>query len=201
MYIDPSLQDGVSNYKLLTGVIVPRPIAWVGTETEDSIYNLAPFSAFTMISYDPPMIGISMGLREGSEKDTLTNIRRSGEFVVNCASWEMRDHVHESAIAHSAEISEADLLGLTTVPSISIKTPRLKSSKIAMECVVHKILSFGRAGSHFVTATVQRFFVEDDLITDGKISPVDAEPLCRLAGPNYARLGDVASMIPIKNMI
>src|SRR3954471_16210427 len=108
--------DGDAAYKLLCGVVVPRPIAWVSTKSAAGQLNLAPFSCFTFVSHRPPMVGVSIGRRPNGFKDTACNIHETQEFVVHIADESLLDPVHRTGAAFLPEVSEADLLGLELVP-------------------------------------------------------------------------------------
>ncbi|MES2786762.1 MAG: flavin reductase family protein [Pseudomonadota bacterium] len=183
--------DPQRTYRLLTGIVVPRPIAWVCTRSAAGVVNIAPFSAFTFVSTKPPMIGINVGRKAGVLKDTGRNIHESGEFVVHIADETMIDALHESAVEHPPEISEVDLLGLHTVPSDFLSVPRLKEPSIAMECRLHQAIAFGDTGSEFMVGEILAFHLRDGLMRDGKIDSQELNPVCRLGGPNYATLGRV----------
>jgi flavin reductase (DIM6/NTAB) family NADH-FMN oxidoreductase RutF len=181
-------------YKLMTGVVVPRPIAWITTQSEAGVVNVAPFSYFTVVSNKPPMIGVNIGRRAGVRKDTARNIHDSTEFVVNIANQDLLLPLHESAIEHEADVSEVELLGLQTLPSESISVPRLAAAPISLECRLHSITSFGEAGSEFYVGVVTVLHVQDDILNDGKIESADLRPICRLGGPNYAHLGEIITL-------
>src|SRR3954469_5658382 len=112
MEILASELGGEAAYKLLCGVVVPRPIAWVSTRSAAGQLNLAPFSCFTFVSHRPPMVGVSIGRRPKGFKDTERNIHETGEFVVHMADETLIDPVHRSGAEYPSEVSEADLLGL-----------------------------------------------------------------------------------------
>lgn len=195
--IDAAALDANAAYRLLTGVVVPRPIAWITSVSEDGELNLAPFSAFTMVANRPPMVGINIGLRAGRRKDTARNIAQRGEYVVNIPSWEFRHAVHESGRPWDPAIDEADLLGLRTVPSDVVGPPRLADVPVSLECRLAKVVVFGREGAEFTVGEVVRFHVRSDLLADGKIDTVELDPAARLAGPTYGRLGDVDTLAPM----
>ena len=186
-----------ATYKLLTGIVVPRPIAWVTTISAAGVVNLAPFSAFTFVSNKPPMVGVNVGRKAGVMKDTGNNILAGGEFVVNIADDTLVEPVHLSAIEYGPETSEADLLGLATAASIRVRPPRLEAAPISMECRLHRAIAFGDTGSQFIVGEVLLFHIRDGLLENGKIDTAKLRPLCRIAGPNYARLGEVLHMTPI----
>lgn len=198
MIIDPSELDSVSVYKLLAGAVVPRPIAWVSTRSQEGILNLAPFSFFTVASRQPPMLAISIGPRTDGEeyaKDTLTNIRETKEFVINMVSIELANAMHETAINHPPEVDEFTRSGVTPAESEIIKTPRVAESKISMECTVEQILELG--SDHLVIGQLHRYHVEDDLINNGRINPEKLDPLARMAG-NFCKIGSLFEL-PIDN--
>lgn len=184
-------------YKLLTGIVVPRPIAWVTTLSPGGVVNLAPFSAFTFVSNKPPMVGINVGRKAGVMKDTGNNIHATGEFVVNIPDESMIEPVHLSAVEHPPEVSEAELLGLPVLPGTHIGTPRLAGVPISMECRLHRAIAFGDTGSEFMVGEVIAFHIRDGLLVNGKIDTARLRPICRIGGPNYARLGEIISMAPI----
>lgn len=196
MKIDPANLSARDSYRLLTGIVVPRPIAWVMTQTPDGVVNLAPFSCFMFLSSDPPLLGFTVGPRRGERKDTARNIRELGEFTVHIAEDSMLEAVHGSADEYPADVSEAALLGLETLPNERIRVPRLAATPIAMECTLDRVLQFGNTGSEFIVGEVRLFHVRDGLCVDGRIDSAALRPLGRLAGPTYAKLGDVVRKSP-----
>lgn len=185
-------------YKLITGIVVPRPIAWVTTLAGGGHVNLAPFSAFTFVSTKPPMVGINVGRKAGVMKDTGGNIHARGEFVVNIADESMIEQVHLSAIEHPPEVSEVKELGLETVPSRVIATPRLAIAPISLECRLHRAIAFGDTGSEFMVGEIVMFHLRDGLVENGKIDTAKLRPICRIGGPRYARLGEIVTLAPIR---
>ncbi len=184
-------------YKLMTGVIVPRPIAWITTLTDEGVVNLAPFSCFTFVSNKPPMVGINIGRKAGVRKDTGANIHALGEFVVHVVDEDLLEPMHLSAIEHPADVSEAELLGLETVASDMVRVPRLAAAPVSMECVLHQIIPFGDTGAEFYVGEVLKFHIRDELHEDGKVETARLKPVCRLGGPNYSKLGEIVHMKPI----
>jgi flavin reductase (DIM6/NTAB) family NADH-FMN oxidoreductase RutF len=186
--------DHDSSYKLLTGAVVPRPIAWVTSGTEPGKINLAPFSTFTFVSPWPPMVGFNCGLRGQERKDTSRNIHAVGDYVVNIADESLLEAMHLSSGDHAPDVSEVDLAGLHTVPSVMIKTPRLAEAPISMECRLNKVISFGKMSHEFFVGEVVMFHVRDDIYKNGKIDTRLLRPICRLGGPNYATLGEIITL-------
>jgi flavin reductase (DIM6/NTAB) family NADH-FMN oxidoreductase RutF len=181
-------------YRLLVGIVVPRPIAWVTTRHDDGRINLAPFSCYTFVSSDPPMVAISIGRRAGVPKDTTRNARRSGEFVVNIVTEDQVEPMHLSSAEHASDTSEADLLGIALTPSIIVATPRVAAAPVALECRLSQIIPFGNLKTDLVVGEVVLFRIADALYRDGKVDTVGMRPLARLGGPTYARLGEILTM-------
>lgn len=194
MKISPETLDRASAYKLLTGVVVPRPIAWVSTISKAGTTNVAPFSCFTFVSADPPMVGFNCGMRNQQLKDTGRNVKATGEFVVNIAHFDLLDAVHASAADYAEHESEIEYLGLETRPADIVAPPLLAACPISLECVFSRSVSFGRSGAEFIVGEVKLFHVEDRLIADGKVDTEILQPLMRLGGPVYAGLGKVVRL-------
>ncbi len=179
----------MENYKLLIGAIIPRPIAWVTSLGEGGVINAAPFSAFTFVSSDPPMIGVNAGRRDGELKDTPRNVEAMKEFVVNIVSTPLGPQMHQTSADYPPGVSELKAVGLTPAPSRLIQTPGILEAPVRMECRLHKILEFGVGPAWFMVGDVVAFHVRKDIIRNGKIDGFALDPLCRLGGPNYAALG------------
>ena len=183
-----------ATYRLLIGMIVPRPIAWVTTVSANGKINLAPFSAFTYLSTTPPLIGISITRRGGALKDTALNIERTGEFAVNIAGEDCAELVHRSSAEYPHGVSETETLHLQTVASVDIAAPRLAMAAASMECRFDQAIEFGDLRQRLVVGRVLRFHVRDDLLDNGRIDTVRLRPLSRIAGPAYAALGEIMRM-------
>lgn len=185
-------------YRLLIGLIVPRPIAWVTSLSLTGVVNLAPFSAFTYLSTEPPLIGISVMRRGDGLKDTAQNIADRGDFVVNIADEALVRPVHLSAAEYPADVSEAELLGLGLMPSVDVVTPRLACVPAALECGFERAITFGDRGAQLIVGRVRRFHVRDELLDGGKVVTERLRPLCRIAGPKYAGLGEVYALESVR---
>ena len=198
MHVDPKTLSADESYKLLTGVVVPRPVAWVTTLSAAGGVNLAPFSTFTFVSPKPPMLAFSVGQRGGIYKDTARNILAIEEYVVHIADGALIEAVHDSAVEYPPEVSEIEMLGLATAPSLHVKPPRVvgRADRDGMPAApVPRIRRHAqppdrrRGAWRFISATA--------CCKDGKIDTRALDPLCRLAGPNYATLGEIVAMQPI----
>lgn len=194
MIVDPADLSAERSYRLLTGIVVPRPIAWIATLNEAGRVNLAPFSTFTFVSPKPPMLGFSVGRKGPTYKDTAHNILRRETYVVHLADRRLLQPLHSSAEEVGPDVSEAEMLGLATTQSDLIEVPRLADAPVAMECRLRQVLEFGDTRSRFVVGEVVRFHLRDGLMNDGKIDTLELDPICRLGGPNYATLGEVQTL-------
>ncbi len=197
MRIDPAYLDAETAYRLITGVVVPRPIAWVTSLSATGVLNLAPFSAFMFVAPKPPMLAISAGRKGGIYKDTAQNILNNEEYVVHIADSSLMKAVHESSTEHPPEVSEVDELGLATLPGERIKVPRLAAAPIAMECRFRQCLEFGETRSRLIVGEVLVFHIRDGLLNNGKIETEALDPIARIAGPRYAKLGEITTLKPV----
>ena len=180
-------------YKLMTGAIVPRPIAWVTTLSPEGVVNAAPFSAFTLLSQDPPTILFQADEGE-REKDTARNIRLSGEFVVNIPNLPLLEKMHLCSASLPPEQSEVERFGIATAPSLCVKPPRIADAPICFECKLIMYFPIGREPHVVFIGEVKHFYVRDDLYDEGRIDQALLQPICRIGGPWYARLGEMIHM-------
>ena len=199
MIINPSEHDYRDVYKLMVGVIVPRPIAFVSTISADGVRNLAPFSFFTGISANPPVICFSPMVRgtDGSRKDTLLNVEAVKEFVVNVVSEEFAEKMNICSVEFPPEVDEFEMSGLTPVASDLVKPPRVRESRISMECRLVQIVEVSSKplGGSLVIGEVLRFHVDDGLIDGFKIDPDKLHAIGRMGGPTYTRTTDLFDMV------
>jgi flavin reductase (DIM6/NTAB) family NADH-FMN oxidoreductase RutF len=196
MDIDPKKSTPDEVYKLITGMIVPRPVAWITSLSSNGKVNLAPFSAYGLVTHKPPMLMVSVGQRDGHRKDTGKNIVSQREFVVNVARFENVAILHESSADFAYGESEVERLGLETVSSAVVSVPRLARVVAAMECRLREKLEYPDVDSIILLSEVVSFYVRDDLIRGGKIATQELDPLARIGGPNYAGLGRFIPMAP-----
>ncbi|MDP9989100.1 flavin reductase (DIM6/NTAB) family NADH-FMN oxidoreductase RutF [Arthrobacter oryzae] len=181
----PSATSAHDFYRLLTAVVVPRPIAWVSSVSPEGIDNLAPHSFFTVASTDPPIVQFtSVG-----EKDSLRNITASGEFVVNLAPAALMEEVNATGTNFPPEVSEFDAAGLTREPSLTVAAPRVKESPAVLECRLHSVLPLG--DSTLVFGQVTHAAVNSEVL-DGSHPRIELlEPLARLGLDEWGTLGAV----------
>ena len=192
--LDPAQIAANDIYKLMIGMIVPRPIAFVSTVDVAGVRNLAPFSYFTACGSNPPVVCFSTSVRSGPRpyKDTLKNVEATGEFVVNIVSEEFAAQMNMSSAEVAPEVDEFELSGLTPISSDLIKPPRVAESKVQMECRLHQIVpvSDRPGGGILVLGEVLRFHVLESLLDGYKIDPDKLNAIGRMGGPTYVRTHD-----------
>jgi len=192
--INPTSISERDNYKILIGSIVPRPIAFVTTRSEKRILNGAPFSYFNIISSNPPMISLSIQRSKGKQKDTARNILNNNEFVVHIVSEQYVEKINKTAASLAPDESELDISGLTPIESVEISVPGVKEAKIRMECVMEQSLELGEInspGCDFFIGKVVQYHIDKSIYEKGKVNPKDLAAVSRLAGADYAKIGEI----------
>lgn len=198
MQFDPQEIDQKAIYKLLTGAVIPRPIGWISTISEEGVHNLAPFSFFNAVGDDPPHVMFSTVRTNNTNKDTLNNVLATQQFVVNMVTEELVKKMNITSQPIPSDESEFDLAGLTPIASVKVKPPRVKESPITMECelVHHYTLEnhkFG--GATIIIGKVVMFHVDENvLLDDFRINLETYKPVARLAGSHYSKLGEIFSI-------
>jgi flavin reductase (DIM6/NTAB) family NADH-FMN oxidoreductase RutF len=202
MQIDPQTAPQQSIYKLLIGCVVPRPIAWVSSLSDDGIPNLAPFSFFMAVCNDPPTLAFSSGRRAGDKKDTVCNIEHTQDFVVNLVDDALAEQMNLTSGEYPPEVDEFAFTGLTAAPSVKVKAPRVAEAPINLECRVVQILPVGHGPHSLVLGEIVQFHIRDDLYnpTTGRIDMYKLHPVGRLAGELYTHVHDIFEMKrPVEN--
>lgn len=198
MQIDPLNLDLKSIYKLITGIVVPRPIGWISTTDKNGIHNLAPFSFFNIISHDPPHVVFCASTQENSNQDTLNNVITTQEFVVNMVTEEVLEAMNATSTPIPSNESEFDYANLTPINSTIVKAPRVKESAIHLECkMVHhyQLENHQQGGSTLVVGKIVMIHVEDHLVDENyKINNNLYQPISRLAGANYSKIGEIITI-------
>ncbi|MEK5440411.1 flavin reductase family protein [Fredinandcohnia sp. FSL W7-1320] len=192
--IDPTSISERENYKFLIGSIIPRPIAFVTTLSEEGVLNGAPFSYFNIVSSNPPMISLSIQRTEGRQKDTARNIASLKEFVVHMVDEQNVEKINKTAASLPPNQSEIELAGLTSIESVKVSVPGVKEAKVRLECVLEQSLELGGVnspGCDFIIGRVVQYHIEDDIYAKGRIDPRGLAAVSRLAGANYAKIGDL----------
>ncbi len=189
---DPSKIERREIYRLLTGSVVPRPIGWASTVNGQGVSNLAPFSFFTVVCVAPPMISLTIARNpDGSEKHTLKNAKETGDFCFNVVTTPIWKEMVDSANGIPEGESEFDATGLTPIPSVKIKSPRVKEVPIHFECKLHQVLEFGPNKHPLCIGEVVYFHVDPAVMTDKYIDMQKLDPLGRLNGFYYSKLGEI----------
>lgn len=179
-------------YKLLTGVVVPRPIAWISTRSSGGVVNVAPFSSYNYVADTPPMLAVNIGLHDdGCLKDTARNIRETGEFVVNVTTRAALDVMNASSARYAAGVSEARELGIELLPGRVVGVPRVASSPVHMECRLSQIVPLGAGVNTLYIGEVVMFHLAKGVYDGRHVNSVAIDPLARLGGPFYAALGEI----------
>lgn len=198
MKIDPAHTSQKDVYKILTGSVIPRPIGWISSISKEGVLNLAPFSFFNAVGEDPPHVMFSTVRSGNTNKDTLNNVLATGQFVVNMATEGLVEAMNATSVNLPPEDNEFDYAGLTPAPSDLVSPPRVKESPISFECeLVHhySLEDHKDGGATIMIGRIVMFHVDESvLLDDYKINPEAYRPVARLAGYNYAKLGEIFSI-------
>ncbi len=182
---EPGVQE---TYRLLTGGITPRPIAWISTRSSEGVDNLAPYSFFSVASCNPPvLLYTQVTQRSGKDKDTLLNLRDSGECVVNIVSAQQLHVANMTSATIDANDSEFDFAGVDSTDSLKVAPRSVKASPLRYECTLKEIISIGDlpAGGTVVLLDVQAIYVRDDLYVDGVIDQARLDSVGKMGGDYY----------------
>jgi flavin reductase (DIM6/NTAB) family NADH-FMN oxidoreductase RutF len=195
MRFDPLEEGKKATYFKMIECIVPRPIAWVSTLSEDGVANIAPFSFFTGVTSSPPTLLFCAGNKRGGvPKDTPTNIIATGEFVVNVVPAHMVEPMVQTSASYDAGVDEFQAAGVTAIPSEIVKVPRVAESPIAFECSLHSVQDIedgGRVTSRIVVGRIHLIHISDEIIeADGTISLDKFKVVSRLGGQSYGLVGE-----------
>lgn len=200
MILDLDTVSPAQAYFQMIQTLVPRPIAWVLSEHANGSLNLAPFSYFTAVSAEPPLVMISVGHKpDGALKDTRANIEQRDDFVIHIAHRELLEAMNASAATMAAGVSEIEALGLETVPLAGSRLPRLKAARVAYACERYEIQEIGPAKQSLIIGRIKQIYLDDDIVettAEGRIR-VDAaklDPIARLGASEYALLGEVVRL-------
>jgi flavin reductase (DIM6/NTAB) family NADH-FMN oxidoreductase RutF len=190
-------------YKLLTGIIVPRPVALVSTLSRDGVANLAPFSFFSGVGSNPPTVLFCPALRPaesakpGQRKDTLRNVEETGEFVINVVGEVIAAAANAASAEAPPEVDEFVLAKLTPISSVAVRPPRVAESPAQMECKLLQVIYTGRApGSGvIVLGEVLRFHLRAELVDNFRVDPAGLDAVGRMAGNTWVRTRDRIELI------
>lgn len=199
MFADPRTTK--HNRAIFNAIVAPRPIGWISSLSPAGHVNLAPFSHFNIVSTAPAVILFSCNTPgDRAEKDTLANVRATGEFVYNLATYDLRDAVNMSSTPAAPEIDEFELAGLEKAASVNVKPPRVAASPANLECKLLRIVEIepelpGDTASNVVFGRVVGMHIRDEYVmANGRFDTVKANPLTRLGGIQYAAPGPIFEM-------
>lgn len=194
---DPKNLTAQENYKLLSGSVLPRPIAFVTTQDKEGHLNAAPFSFFNVVSSHPPMIMLSFGRVLNQRKDTAQNILDTGEFVVHISELPMIEGINQTAAPIARSENELDRTNFKTVPSSVVNVPSVADAKIRFECKLDRLIEIGdeEQGNDLILGEVVQYQIDDEVyIEPYKIDVQALHPVGRLAGNEYVKLGEGFSL-------
>lgn len=181
-------------------LVVPRPIGWISTIDRNGVVNLAPYSFFNAVGDEPPMVMFACTgpHAEGPYKDSRLNAEETGEFVVNLASWDLREQMNQSSAHVARDVDEMAMAGLTAAPGVVVKAPRVAEAAAALECRYYKTIELPSwkpdGGNSMVIGEVVGVHIRDDVITDGRVDITKIRPIARLGYHDYAVVEQVFSM-------
>jgi flavin reductase (DIM6/NTAB) family NADH-FMN oxidoreductase RutF len=192
--VDPESALPENIYKLMIGVIVPRPIAFVSSVDERGVRNLAPFSYFTGCSTNPPVVCFVTAVRPGprASKDMLHNVLTTSEFVVNIVSEAFAEKMNATSAEVGPEVDEFELAGLTPIASELVKPPRVAESHVHMECRLRQVLHISDrpGGGSLILGDVLRFHIDEAIVDNYRVDPEKLKAIGRMGGPTYLRTHD-----------
>ncbi len=195
-HFTPTDISSIDLYKILISTVMPRPIAWVSSISKEGVDNLAPFSFFTVASVKPPMLCFAPALKsvdgKPTEKDTLRNIRETGEFVVNIVSRNLVEKMNQTSFEYAPNESEFDAVGLTRAPSSLVKPKRVAESLVNYECKLFQIIDFGKdvqSGS-LIVGEIVMVHLDERIFKNGKVDMAELHPVGRLGGLWYCGISD-----------
>ncbi|MFH1497225.1 MAG: flavin reductase family protein [Verrucomicrobiota bacterium] len=195
MLIDFASLEPKHAYARMVSLIIPRPIAWVSTISADGRTNLAPFSFFNGVTSNPPtLMFVPVNDRHGNKKDTVRNIEAVPEFVVHIVNGALAEKMNACAALLPYGESEFDAFDIASTPSDRVRAPRVADAPVAFECRLHSRLDVGEGplAGNIIVGQILCAHVRDDVLDDaGLVDPLKLDPVARLGGESYSRLGEL----------
>ena len=189
--VDPATVPPGEFYSLLTGCVVPRPIAFVSSLSKTGIANLAPFSFFNAGGANPPsLVFMPVTGGTGRDKDTLHNVRETGEYVIHLVPWAIRERMNVASAEFPPEVDEFEVAGFTKVASTRVKPWRVLESPIALECKLFRIVEHGSGPYHanYVIGEAVYLHLAEAVMTGTRVDAAKLDAIARLGGPYYTRV-------------
>lgn len=201
MFYDPDKNDHGLPHSPFKSCVVPRPIGWISTISSEGIHNLAPYSQFQNLTFDPPYVMFAANQNTlGKRKDSVVNAEQTGEFVYNMATFDLKDAMNRSAVEVPPDVDEFELAGLTKTVSIKVKPYRVAESPIQFECRYYQTIRLpgnGLMGTvDIVIGRVVLIHIKDDVIgSEGRIDILKVRPLARLGYYDYTTVDSIFEMV------
>ncbi|WP_075215312.1 flavin reductase family protein [Mongoliimonas terrestris] len=195
MFYDPRQPDHGLPHDPFLALVAPRPIGWISTRSAAGIANLSPYSFFNAFSTRPHVVGFSSTGR----KDSVRNAEETGVFIVNIATFDLKDAMNASSVTVAPEVDEFPIAGLTAVPGTAVDAPRVGEALAALECRTTAVvpitgLAGGAPGAFLVLGEVVGVHLDERILTDGRVDTAKLRPLARLGYMDYAVVDTVFDM-------
>jgi flavin reductase (DIM6/NTAB) family NADH-FMN oxidoreductase RutF len=194
---DPADHDDTDIYKLLIGLVVPRPIGWIGSVSGAGVRNLAPFSFFNAVAASPPTVLFSTIRTGGARKDTLSNVEETGVFTVNVVTEEVVEAMNVTSGRYDPSVDEFELAGLTAVAGTVVDAPMVGEAKANLECRLSQVVPIGTDGpmaASIVIGEVVGVHVERSVLDGTRVDQKALRAVGRMGGPSYTRTRDLFSL-------
>lgn len=196
MKIEMTNLDVRQAHDLLTGAISPLPIALISTVGEDGVYNAAPYSLVVPVSWKPPLVMVSIGLKAGQKKDTLKNIEFSGDFVINIMGDDSIKPAIKAAGNYPSNVDEIKEVGLTAIAAERVKSPLVAEAQVSMECKFFQKIEVGEGENlrSIILGEVALVHLKEGIWTSGKVLPSVLRAVGRLGNGVYGRIAEIFSL-------
>ncbi len=194
-FFDMSEVERSDRYKLLTGLVVPRPIGWIGTKGHDGILNLAPFSFFNLVSASPPTVIFSGGRHADRQKDSVVHASESAEFTVNIVSESVAEAMSLTSGSYGAEVDEFEIAGLTPIMGSLVDAPLVAESPANLECRTVEVVTIGNGASQLVIGEVVAVHVNESALDGTRVLFDQIAAIGRMAGSSYVTTRDVFEVV------
>lgn len=188
--------DHAGAYRMITGCVTPRPIAWITSVSKEGVVNAAPFSSYNYVASAPPMVAVNIAKRAGKLKDTARNILDTGEFVINMPDEASLELMHVTSAEYPPEESETVVHEIPLIASRFVRPPRIAGTPIQLECALDKTVELGDGFNTLYIAKVVAFDLSDEIFDGRYIDVAKLRPIARLSGPHYAKLGEIVRLEP-----
>ena len=199
MFYEPKDGSGLP-HNPLNAIVVPRPIGWISTLSAEGVPNLAPYSFFNAVAYTPPqvMFSATSNHKFGGLKDAVADAQATGEFVVNVATWELREQMNASAVPAPREVDEFEYAGLTKAESRLVSCPRVAESPVHLECRCTTSLEVLTDNSDdpntVVFGEVVGVHIDDSVLVDGRVDFLKLRPVGRLGYLDFVEVDSFFTM-------